>query len=344
MQDRPTVSAYRPDTNFSNSAATTSGLAGHSNEERAGIRRRTISTTTTALSSSAGSEGPGTAATAPVAPVLRVAPGMPWANVGLASSPAPTLPHHPASQEKAEAPSSWAPVANLSERRLRQRQGEASTDSSPSSMIPSSMSIFPLSGASAGANMEVEVEHSIAQGSDSMSVNQYLSSNTAEAGYSSVSSTRKRPAHATQCDTDDLSDSHPGASSTSKESAERKPSAQDDASPMEQSSINSGVVQVVEGTGSGTVGTESTRQREERVLARDTRLRCVVQELCPLIDRFGRVLTDLAPHLWEMGALDASLVQDSAAEQQQNPTNFEASLLSLLRNRYDNVFIIMQLF
>ena len=338
MQDRPTVSAYRPDTNSSNSAATTSGLAGHSNEERAGIRRRTTITTTTA--SSAGSEGLGASAAASVSSsALRVAPGMPWANVGLATS---SLPPHPASQEKAEAPSSGPPVTNLTERRLRQRQGEISTGSSPSSMIPSSMSIFPLSGASAYADMEMEEEHNIAQGSDSMSVNQYLSSNTADAGYSSVSSTRKRPAHATQCDTDEFSDSHPGASSTSQEeSAERKPSAQDNASPMEQSSINSGVVQVVEGTGSGTVDAESTRQREERVLARDTRLRCVVQELCPLIDRFGRVLTDLAPHLWEMGALDASLVQDSAAEQQQNPTNFEASLLSLLRNRYDNVFIIM---
>ena len=341
MQDRPTVSAYRPDTNSSNSAATTSGLAGHSNEERAGIRRRTTITTTTA--SSAGSEGLGASAAASVSSsALRVAPGMPWANVGLASTLAPTLPPHPASQEKAEAPSSGPPVTNLTERRLRQRQGEVSTGSSPSSMIPSSMSIFPLSGASAYADMEMEEEHNIAQGSDSMSVNQYLSSNTADAGYSSVSSTRKRPAHATQCDTDEFSDSHPGASSTSQEeSAERKPSAQDNASPMEQSSINSGVVQVVEGTGSGTVDAESTRQREERVLARDTRLRCVVQELCPLIDRFGRVLTDLAPHLWEMGALDASLVQDSAAEQQQNPTNFEASLLSLLRNRYDSVVIIM---
>lgn len=87
---------------------------------------------------------------------------------------------------------------------------------------------------------------------------------------------------------------------------------------------------------------ELVQQRTARIAETDARFRQLAQELCPLIDRFGRVLTDLAPHLWELGEMDATAsAQNSAASESAGPaappmngTNaFEASLLALLRER-----------
>ena len=86
---------------------------------------------------------------------------------------------------------------------------------------------------------------------------------------------------------------------------------------------------------------EEGRKRARREV-RETRLRHLAQELCPLVDRFGRILTDIAPQLWELGAQDANNVSavpttagtnvpNGAATGQQ--FSFEASLLALLRDR-----------
>jgi hypothetical protein len=79
---------------------------------------------------------------------------------------------------------------------------------------------------------------------------------------------------------------------------------------------------------------EDQRGAEETAADRDARLRVLAQELCPVIDRFGRVLADIAPHLWELGALDTTLgTAHPQSTSPGSPFNFEANLLSLLRAR-----------
>jgi hypothetical protein len=76
---------------------------------------------------------------------------------------------------------------------------------------------------------------------------------------------------------------------------------------------------------------ETPAERAERAAATDARLRSLAQELCPIIDRFGRVLADLGPHMWELGDLDSSLGGPPAPEQTSG--GLEGSLFSMLRNR-----------
>ena len=65
---------------------------------------------------------------------------------------------------------------------------------------------------------------------------------------------------------------------------------------------------------------------------KETRFRRLSQDLCPLIDRFGRVLSDIAPHLWTLSEQDVShSSQDGETEVATgHPLSLEASLLSLL--------------
>lgn len=79
---------------------------------------------------------------------------------------------------------------------------------------------------------------------------------------------------------------------------------------------------------------ETEAQRVQRIEERERRLRSLVQALCPLIDRFGRVLTDISPHMWEMGDLDSGAPASTAPAADNNPYHFETSLLNLLRDRY----------
>jgi hypothetical protein len=76
---------------------------------------------------------------------------------------------------------------------------------------------------------------------------------------------------------------------------------------------------------------ETEAERTQRIAATDARLRHFAQELCPIIDRFGRVLADLGPHMWELGDLDSSLGGPPAPE--QTAGGLEGSLFSMLRNR-----------
>lgn len=68
---------------------------------------------------------------------------------------------------------------------------------------------------------------------------------------------------------------------------------------------------------------------------KETRFRRLSQDLCPLIDRFGRVLSDIAPHLWTLSEQDVShSSQDGETEAvTAHPLSLEASLLSLLASQ-----------
>ena len=90
----------------------------------------------------------------------------------------------------------------------------------------------------------------------------------------------------------------------------------------------------------------SKKQRQE------TRLRLLAKELCPLVDRFGRALTDMAPFLRELAESPVDGVPSSssssssstssssgvdsrgvAPDTSRNQFSLEASLLSFLRER-----------
>mmetsp|Transcript_32647 Transcript_32647/g.44753 ORF Transcript_32647/g.44753 Transcript_32647/m.44753 type:complete len:581 (+) Transcript_32647:285-2027(+) len=96
---------------------------------------------------------------------------------------------------------------------------------------------------------------------------------------------------------------------------------------------------------------ENKRQRKQQ---RDSRLRHLARELCPLVDRFGRALTDMAPFLRELAEApqDPNQVDSPAATgvpssssstsnsssntarpRASNHFSLEASLLSFLRER-----------
>lgn len=91
---------------------------------------------------------------------------------------------------------------------------------------------------------------------------------------------------------------------------------------------------------------------EDYKVTRDARFRNLIQDLCPLADRFGRVLTDLSPLLRALSASNAPPLSAVAAETShwgpqnalpgdyfpapEHPTSnmLEMSLASLLRPRY----------
>eukprot|EP01038_Epipyxis_sp_PR26KG_P006238 gene6238-8593_t len=74
----------------------------------------------------------------------------------------------------------------------------------------------------------------------------------------------------------------------------------------------------------------------------DSRLRYLARELCPLSDRFGRILVDMAPKLKTMSDAndssennnDSNVSSNRINSSEESQASFEASILSLLRNRH----------
>ena len=64
---------------------------------------------------------------------------------------------------------------------------------------------------------------------------------------------------------------------------------------------------------------------------KESRFNHLIKELCPLVDRFGRALTDLSPLLRDLA--DANSPSEPIPVAQPAPSTIEASLLSLLRER-----------
>jgi hypothetical protein len=98
---------------------------------------------------------------------------------------------------------------------------------------------------------------------------------------------------------------------------------------------------------------DTPQNKKQRQNQRDVRFRHLAKELCPLIDRFGRALTDMAPFLRELaespmdeGSTSSSTVsaesranstssssRGSSSDSSRSQFSLEASLLSFLRER-----------
>lgn len=66
----------------------------------------------------------------------------------------------------------------------------------------------------------------------------------------------------------------------------------------------------------------------------DQRLKAYARDICPMLDRLGRVLTDVSQHLWEFADPGARAAQLSATPRSfDSLQSLEARLLSLFRAR-----------
>ena len=63
----------------------------------------------------------------------------------------------------------------------------------------------------------------------------------------------------------------------------------------------------------------------------DERLQLLTRDACPLFDRFGRLLSDLSPHLWTRAM--PGITRPAPANRFDPFQSLEARLLSLLRER-----------
>lgn len=151
----------------------------------------------------------------------------------------------------------------------------------------------------------------------------------------SQANSRKRSAQSAENEADDLCHHRQSGVRAAQAEENSKISGEDESEQGDEEDPRGPEVQLSEA--------EIAQLRAARVAETDARLRHLAQELCPLIDRFGRVLTDIAPHLWEMGGIDAAAPASppsgapagGAAANEANAENaFEASLLALLRARY----------
>lgn len=326
LQDRPTVSAY---TTSTAAAATESATSTNSIPSNPLVRTATTAVTATATLASSNA---GVASVRPVVPSnivntnadapARIAPGMPWEHAGAIARPSSggtALSSFNVTSRSSDASPlavaiPSAPSSSDRRQRLRCDNYDSAHDRSPVETLTSN-----LSSASWDPSAVAEAMMAMpAEEEDMVPVSHSMGN----------SNSRKRRAER----------------ASSEENS--KPSAEEQDNWLGDST----------GTSSTPPPTEEelAQQRAARVAATDARLRHLAQELCPLIDRFGRVLTDVAPHLWELGEMDVT----AAAAAQSNATNaganratpetahanaanaFEASLLALLRERYPFHIII----
>lgn len=104
---------------------------------------------------------------------------------------------------------------------------------------------------------------------------------------------------------------------------------------------------------------DTQQKKQQRQQQHEARFRHLAKELCPLIDRFGRALTDMAPFLRELsesppveeGSTSSSTIpaesgtnstssssRGSSSDPSRSQFSLEASLLSFLRERYTLMF------
>lgn len=305
LLDRPTVSSYTagrsaPTRNFASSSFGGSEASGPYRRNRSGEDHRNVPEASSA-SSIPPANGP------PASPIQsnRIAPGMPWEHIGTgesirhtvrtASAPSSAVDHSSSSDGVVAA-------ATVSSYDRRQRLRYADYDSTaPASPGWSAARSFPLSDTSTSINTGMDY---------SSSSSGAISSESHTSSKGGLVATRKRSAEAAHNAADD-SGSHDDEEVNGKMSS-------GDESKMEETVTHA---------------EETEAQRAQRVAEREQRLRDLAQELCPLLDRFGRVLTDVSPHLWELGDLDSSTTAAAASGSGNNSFNFETSLLNLLRDR-----------
>ena len=325
LQDRPTVSAYTTST-----AAAAAESTSSTNSIPANPLGRTD--TTAAATSDQVSSNAGVASVRPVVPSnivntnadapARIAPGMPWEHAGAVARP-----------------SSGGTALSSFNFTLR------SSDASPVAVA------IPSAPSSSDRRQRLRCDNY--DSAHDRSPVETLTSNLSSASWDPSAVAEAMMAMPAE-EEDMVPVSHSMGNSNSRKRRAERASSEENSKPSAEEQDH--LLRDSTGTTNTPLPTEEelAQQRAARVAATDARLRLLSQELCPLIDRFGRVLTDVAPHLWELGEMDVA----AAAAAQSNTTNaganratpetthtnaanaFEASLLALLRERYPFHIII----
>jgi len=265
-------------------------------------------------------------------PPARIAPGMPWENVGAqrpaAAGSSPTRSNErPVSGVRSEERNASGTSSGTSSSDRRQRLRYADYDASQE-QSPAESPVPFASLASDSLTFSPDQRERNRSPVDVPTMN-------AEDVTTSHNS-RKRSAEFAENEVDDLCHHRQREARPFEEGENSKMSGDDEGTEEEGKDDGEAMDSI-----SPPTEEEVAQQRAARVAVTDARLRHLAQELCPLIDRFGRVLTDIAPHLWEMGGIDATppapgsgVPVNVAGASEANADNvFEASLLSLLRER-----------